>query len=182
MNSGPIARISSIGTLLALTACAPTLQDNLVCAPARSSSPYTALSPTGHSASGALHVSVYRVVAEQGAVERCGQLALRKEVVLIRHARPNVELWEIRDFFAGDGTFITRAREDVSAQLASSGHYAGNLVLPIPASTPPGRYRIVTRLIEKKGNRERVLAVTATHFRVGVNAGPENRVRPGTRH
>lgn len=126
-------------------------------------------------------VAHYRMVPARRDVTRCMPLRLRKQLVLTAPLHGRTSILEIQDFYAGNGTFIVRNTEDVSAQLAHSGRYARTLVLPVPASTPPGRYRVVSRLVAREGRREIPLATAVAEFRVRrTETTSGSRARPET--
>jgi len=92
-------------------------------------------------------VTVYKMAFDGDKIKPCSDLSIRKEIVLQRTAQPDLVLREIREFYARDGTLIATNAEDISEQLAASGVYQAVTPLPIPRSAPPGKYRIVSRLM-----------------------------------
>jgi hypothetical protein len=134
-------------------------------------SPYTPL-PTATpvdiklSAARRVRVDIYRVVANRHRAHACGSVVLRHEVTLAR--RGAMVLREVREYYADDGTLIANNSEDVSEQLQASGRYARTTTLPIPAATPVGRYRVVTKLLVKKPGERRFVQLgrAATSFYV----------------
>lgn len=92
-------------------------------------------------------VAVYKMAFDGDKIKPCSDLSIRKEIVLQRTAQPDLVLREIREFYARDGTLIATNAEDISEQIAVSGVYRAVTPLPIPRSAPPGKYRIVSRLM-----------------------------------
>ena len=61
---------------------------------------------------------------------------------------------EMREFYAEDGTLIATSTQDISEQVKKSGAYIATTPLPIPKSAPPGKYKIVNKLLfERRGDR-----------------------------
>ncbi len=99
-------------------------------------------------------VPAYDMSFRPGYTRPCTTLTLHKDVTIQRSADQDVVLSEIREFYAEDGTLITSATQDVSSQIRQSGTYVATTPLPIPKSAPPGKYRIVSRLLyERRGGR-----------------------------
>jgi hypothetical protein len=92
-------------------------------------------------------VTVYKMAFDGDKIKPCSDLSIRKEIVLQRTAQPDLQLREIREFYAQNGALITTNAEDISEQIAVSGVYQAVTPLPIPRSAPPGKYRIVSRLM-----------------------------------
>lgn len=180
-------RLAAIVATLQLGACAVAPGRPETCDTAGAERPpYTLLAGSAPRTSAAAavspHIARYRLTLDERHVSPCAALRLHKELTLLAPARPRPSIWEIQDFFAGNGTFIARHTEDVSEQLTQSGRYARDIVLPVPASTPSGRYRIVSRLIVKENGRESPLASAATEFRVRPAPISGNRARPKMPH
>ncbi len=95
----------------------------------------------------AAQVAVYKMAFDGDKIKPCSDLSIRKEIVLQRTAQTDLVLREIREFYAQDGTLIATNAEDISEQIAASGVYQAVTPLPIPRSAPPGKYRIVSRLM-----------------------------------
>ncbi|OGI44750.1 MAG: hypothetical protein A2150_01595 [Candidatus Muproteobacteria bacterium RBG_16_64_11] len=100
-------------------------------------------------------VAVYKMAFDGDKIKPCSDLSIRKEIVLQRIAQPDLVLREIREFYAQDGTLIATNAEDISTQLATSGVYQAATPLPIPRSAPPGKYRIVSRLLVETGTMKK---------------------------
>jgi hypothetical protein len=77
-------------------------------------------------------------------------------------------LKEVREFYTADGALIAAKTESITDQLRTSGFYSGNALLPIPEKAPPGKYRLVSKLMLKKKNSSRatLLAKTSVNFQV----------------
>lgn len=106
--------------------------------------------PTGSIA----QVPVYKLTFKPGFTKPCTTLTLHKDVVIQRSDETNVTLNEIREFYAEDGTLITSSTQDISDQVKKSGTYVATTPLPIPKSAPPGKYKIVNKLMfERRGER-----------------------------
>ena len=133
--------------------------------------------------SGMLRVIRYRLTIPDKTVVPCDEVRLQKELTVATPPEARAGVWEIQDLFAGNGTFIVRRSEDVSSQLARSGRYRRTIVLPVPATTPAGRYRVVTRLVVKQNGRELPLANATAEFRVRAPSSTSgNRAPRETRH
>ena len=99
-------------------------------------------------------VPTYKLTFKPGFTKPCTTLTLHKDVVILRSNEPNVTLNEIREFYAEDGTLIATSTQDISAQVMQSGGYIATTPLPIPRSAPPGKYKIVNKLLfERSGDR-----------------------------
>jgi hypothetical protein len=92
---------------------------------------------------------LYHLEVEGETVTTCTQLWLRKRLYLQRANAVELVIEETREIYAANGRLIATRKEDLSAQLRTPGHYSTRVPLPIPAATPPGSYRIVTRLSYK---------------------------------
>jgi len=110
--------------------------------------PYTM--PSGSNA----QVSTYKLTFRPGFTKPCSSITLHKDVVIQRSDDAQVVLNEVREFYAEDGTLIATVTQDVSAQVKKSGAYIAVTSLPIPKSAPPGKYKIVNKLLfERRGDR-----------------------------
>lgn len=110
-------------------------------------------------------VRVYEMRVDPYTTKSCNHLTLHKEVHLQRRAG-KWRLDEVREFYTYSGTLIATRTESVGRQLARSGFYAGSTLLPIPEKAPPGRYRVVSKLILKSGGGATVLARASASFQV----------------
>ena len=113
-------------------------------------------------------VHLYKLQPSKTTIEPCNHLMLHKEIFLQRTSKSTLVLEETREFYAADGTLIAKKNEDVSGQFLTSGYYAADIPLPIPESAPPGKYRIVSKLLLKSGKNKAwtVLAKTSANFQV----------------
>ncbi len=113
-------------------------------------------------------VHVYNLQLSKTTIEPCNHLMLHKEIFLQRTSKTTLVLEESREFYAADGTLIAKKNEDISSQLRTGGYYVADVPLPIPESAPPGKYRIVSKLLlkTKKNKSATVLAKTSTTFQV----------------
>jgi hypothetical protein len=99
-------------------------------------------------------VPTYKLTFKPGFTKPCSTLTLHKDVVILRSNDVNVALNEVREFYAEDGTLIATATQDISEQVKASGSYVATTPLPIPKSAPPGKYKIVNKLLyERHGDR-----------------------------
>lgn len=114
-------------------------------------------------------VRLYKMSIDQPRIRPCHDLTIRKEIYLQRTAGTNLVLEEVREFYTSHGTLIASKTEVLSNQLRTSGYYFGDTPLPIPQNAPPGKYRIVSKLVMKtKNNKSRamLLARTGASFQV----------------
>ena len=113
-------------------------------------------------------VRQYKVRVDPPAIKSCNHLAIHKEIYLQRKADRNLALEEVREFYTADGALIATKTESIGDQLRTSGFYSGNALLPIPEKAPPGKYRIVSKLVLKGENTSRItlLAKTRVNFQV----------------
>ena len=99
--------------------------------------------PSGSTA----QVSTYKLSFRPPYTTTCHTIALHKDVVIQRSSDADVILTEIREFYADDGSLITTSSEDITDQVKRSGNYVATTPLPIPKAAPPGKYRIVNKLV-----------------------------------
>lgn len=113
-------------------------------------------------------VRVYKIHVDPPAIKPCNNLTIHKAVYIQRDASTGQILEEVREFYTANGELITTKTESVGDQFRASGYYAAELPLPIPEKAPPGKYRIVSKLIMKTKNKSRgtVLARTNATFQV----------------
>ena len=98
-------------------------------------------------------VTTYKLSFKPRFTKPCTSLDLLKDVVVQRSADNAVVLNEIREFYAEDGTLIASNSQDISSQVSRSGNYLATTPLPIPKAAPPGKYRIVSKLMyERRGS------------------------------
>lgn len=114
-------------------------------------------------------VRLYKMHVDQPRIKPCHDLTMRKEIYLQRTAGKNMVFEEVREFYTARGALIASKTENLSDQLRTSGYYFGDTPLPIPQNAPPGKYRIVSKLVMKtKNNKSRamLLARTGAGFQV----------------
>ena len=92
----------------------------------------------------------YRIQFKPPYSEQCRTITLYKDVVIQRSNDRDVEFSEVREFYAEDGTLITSYTQDITAQVPRSGKYVATTPLPIPKNAPPGRYKIVNKLLYER--------------------------------
>lgn len=98
-------------------------------------------------------VSTYKLSFRPGFTKPCSGTVLYKDVVIQRGPGNDLVLNEIREFYADDGTLITRVAQDVTAQIKQSGNYVATTPFPVPKIAPPGKYRIVSQLMYERHGR-----------------------------
>ena len=113
-------------------------------------------------------VRQYKMEVNTPQIKPCNHLKIQKEIYLLRKNDKNLVLEEIREFYTADGILIATKSEFVGDQMRASGYYAGSMPLPIPEKAPPGKYRIVSKLVMKRKDTSRitVLARTSASFEV----------------
>lgn len=113
-------------------------------------------------------VRLYKMRIDTPKIKPCNHLTIQKEFYLQRKAGGNLVLEEVREFYAADGALIATKVEIFGSQLRTSGYYTGNTDLPIPEKAPPGKYRIVSKLMlkGKNANRSTLLAKSSVDFQV----------------
>ncbi len=113
-------------------------------------------------------VRQYKMEVNTPEIKPCNHLKIQKEIYLLRKNDKNLVLEEIREFYTADGVLIATKSEFVGDQMRTSGYYAGSTPLPIPEKAPPGKYRIVSKLVMKRKNASRatVLARASATFQV----------------
>ena len=170
----PIHRLALFATMLAVLLSGCASLDNFSCdmhaQSARGAKPVTTYTPIESKPNAAApytlpagsnaQVSTYNLTFRPGFTKPCTSIVLRKDVVIQRSDEAQVILSEIREFYAEDGTLITTATQDVSAQVKKSGAYLAVTPLPIPKSAPPGKYKIVNKLMfERRGDRRPAILI-----------------------
>lgn len=111
-------------------------------------------------------VHLYEMRAEPHATRSCSHLRLHKEIHIQRATGGGLQLDETREFYTLSGALIATRTESVGNQLQRSGFYAGSTLLPVPEKAPPGRYRVVSKLVLKSAGGTTVLAQTSASFQV----------------
>ncbi len=98
--------------------------------------------------------TTYSMSFKPGFTKPCSTLMLNKDVVLLRSDDPDVVITEVREMYAEDGTLIIPASQDITEQVRKSGQYLATTPLPIPKTAPPGKYKVVSKLLfERRGDR-----------------------------
>jgi hypothetical protein len=110
-------------------------------------------------------VPTYTMTFKPGFTKPCTTLSLYKDVVIYR-SNDDVVLNEIREFYAEDGTLITTSTQDITTQVKISGTYVATTPLPVPKSAPPGKYKIISKLMfeRRHGRRPAVQIARAEGF------------------
>lgn len=167
-DRSPIRRFAPFVTVLTVLLGGCASMDNFSCdmheQSARGAKPITTYTPVEPKPNAAApytlpagsnaQVSTYKLTFRPSFTKPCTSISLRKDVVIQRSDDAQVVLNEIREFYAEDGTLIATATQDVSAQIKKSGAYLAVTPLPIPKSAPPGKYKIVSKLMfERHGDR-----------------------------
>ncbi|MBI5782737.1 MAG: hypothetical protein HZA69_03245 [Gammaproteobacteria bacterium] len=113
-------------------------------------------------------VRLYKMRVDTPKIEPCNHLILYKEFYVQRKAGGGLALEEVREFYTADGALIATKVETIGNQLRTSGYYTGDTALPIPEKAPPGKYRIVSKLVlkGKDTSRATLLAKTSVNFQV----------------
>lgn len=113
-------------------------------------------------------VRQYKMRVDPSAIKSCNHLTIHRDIYLQRKMDRNLVLEEVREFYTSDSTLIATKTESITDQLRTSGFYSGNALLPIPEKAPPGKYRLVSKLVLKKKNSSRatLLAKTSVNFQV----------------
>ena len=110
----------------------------------------------------------YRVRVATPAVPACEDLTVVKEVILQRRDDPKFRFTEINEYYTGAGELIATRTQDLTAHLGASGRYTARDRLPVPAAAPPGRYRMVSKLILTREGSKRayLLSRDSARFRI----------------
>ncbi len=111
---------------------------------------------------------LYTLALDRRETRPCSHLVMKKTLFLHRTAGQDLVFVEVREFYAADsGVRITENSENLTEQFRTSMYYTAEVPLPIPAQAPPGRYRIVSKLLLRQGRRQHVLLAEASaEFRV----------------
>lgn len=112
-----------------------------------------------------VRVLTYRVTAHPATGRRCGTVTLVKTLTLLRGPGP-LRIVELRNFYTR-GHLVAVHRSMIGHELAISGRYRARVMLPVPASTPLGRYRVVSELYARWGQGMlHLIAHATTHFTI----------------
>ena len=105
----------------------------------------------------------YRLRLDTERARPCSHVKIQKELVLVRRDNLGMTFEETREFFAENGTRIAVKNEVLTDQLRQSGRYLASVPLPIPKTSPPGKYRLTSTLTLKiKGSTKTVTLAKAT--------------------
>ena len=110
----------------------------------------------------------YKMAAATPVAETCGDLVINKQLNLQRRDDPDFVFSEINQYYAADGELIATKVQDITDQLPQSGYYQAADELPIPQAAPPGKYRLVSKLLltHKSTNKKFLLARTGAWIRI----------------
>lgn len=109
----------------------------------------------------------YRIGVSSKETHTCRHLTLEKDLYLQRLPGNDVVLEEVREIYSAGGGRIATRTENLTAQLAKTGYYQAEVAFPIPEKTPPGTYRVVSRLMVKtRAHGTRQLAQAESQFTV----------------
>lgn len=113
-------------------------------------------------------VRLHKMRIDPARIKPCHHLTIHKDIYLQRKTGGNFTLEEVREFYTADGALIATKTETIAGQLRTSGFYSGSTLLPIPEKAPPGKYRLVSKLVLKMKNSSRVtqLSRTSVNFQV----------------
>jgi hypothetical protein len=113
-------------------------------------------------------VRQYKMRVDHPAIKPCNHLTIHKDIYLQRKLDRSLVLEEVREFYTADGALIAAKTESITDQLRTTGFYAGSALLPIPEKAPPGKYRLVSKLMlkKKKNSHATLLAKTIVDFQV----------------
>ena len=103
----------------------------------------------------------YTMSFKPGFTKPCTTLSLYKNVVVYRSNDADVVLNEVREFYAEDGTLIATNTQDITTQVKTSGTYIATTPLPVPKSAPPGKYKIVSKLLFERRHDRRPAVLIA---------------------
>lgn len=111
---------------------------------------------------------LYKIELSDERTQVCDHVQIRKDLYLERRPSKALVIEQIREFYTDSGRLIATKRENVTADLTRSGYFIATVPLPIPKAAPPGKYRIVSKLVlrTKRGARAKVLAQATTAFEV----------------
>ncbi len=113
-------------------------------------------------------VRLYEIEPETAEIQPCRNLTINKRLFLQRKDDPEFVLREHSEFYAEDGTLIVSNTQDLTQQLLHSGYYIAADELPIPEDAPPGRYRLVTKLVLSKKGQTAVFVLASAEVRYRI--------------
>jgi len=109
----------------------------------------------------------YQIRMSDRKTHVCRHISIEKDLHLQRIPRAAIVLEEVREIYTERGGRIATRTENVTRQLGRTGYYLAEVPFPIPEKTPPGSYRLVSRLIMKsRAYGTRQLSATETRFTV----------------
>ena len=73
----------------------------------------------------------YVMTTDRKKTNPCDTLTVNKELALLRKDDPRFLFTEINEYYAADGTLITKNTQEVTGQLSRSGRYIASDHLPI---------------------------------------------------
>lgn len=115
---------------------------------------------------------LYKISLSDDRTQVCTHVHIRKDLYLERSSSKALVFEQIREFYTDSGRLIATKRENVTAEFARSGYFIAAVLLPIPKAAPPGKYRIVSKLVvrARAGAREQLLARATARFTVVPNS------------
>ena len=109
----------------------------------------------------------YRIGVSSKETHTCRHITIEKDLYLQRLPGNGVVLEEVREIYTAGGGRIATRTENLTAQLAKTGYYQAETAFPIPEKTPPGTYRVVSRLLVRtRAHGTRQLAQAESQFTV----------------
>lgn len=105
-------------------------------------------------------VRLYKMRVEPVKTQPCHHLTLHKEIYIQRQNNSKIELEEVREFYTAKGVLIATKTESVNDQLKTTGYYLGETLLPVPKNAPPGRYRVVSKLVLKNKDKTKSILLS----------------------
>jgi hypothetical protein len=109
----------------------------------------------------------YRLRVYPGETVTCRHAAIEKEIYIQRAPGADLAIEEVREVHSENGALIATKTESMGGQLRKTGYYLARVPFPVPAQTPPGKYRISSRLVLKvKGANPVVLMRASDHLTV----------------
>ena len=109
----------------------------------------------------------YRIGVSSRETHTCRHITLEKDLYLQRLPGNGAVLEEVREIYTAGGGRIATRTENLTAHLTKTGYYQAEVAFPVPEKTPPGTYRVVSRLLVRtptQGTRQ--LAQAESQFTV----------------
>lgn len=104
----------------------------------------------------------YRLRVYPGETVTCRHATIEKEIYVQRAPGANLAIEEVREIHSESGALIATKSENVGGQLRGTGSYLARVPFPLPAQTPPGKYRISSRLVLKVKGADPVVLMRAS--------------------